>query len=731
MSLSRSLRGILIFLALAGLLAIGPAARLTASELEDTSIRLIPADAAFYGASLRNGEQIKIVAESNAWKKLMNMPSVQMGLGMLKDQMEDENNEKAAQAKAVLENPQVKDLLGLLADMFSDDVFCYGNADVATVLELIQDVSNSVQYGPLYFAAAGESDAMSQPEMQGKAALYALAENIDGIKIPTMVMGFSVEDEERAVVHLGKLEGFLGLLTLMQPQFAGRVVRQEIGDSQFLTVTMDGEMIPWDEVPLDDLREVEANEGDLDKVVEKIKGLKLIVALGVREGYLMIALTDSMESLAKLGTGESLLSRPELAVVKEHADKRLTGISYVSEDFIARMQLSAEDLDGLMMIGDAALKQLPLDESAKDQIRKDAEALADDLKGLLPEPGAAVGVSFLTEKGTEAYSYNWTENRMLDGSQSLDVLNHIGGDPLLAIAWREHVYPDVYDRIVHWVRVGHGYFEEYALPEMSDKDRRKYKQVVKLVKPLCKQLGEVNRESLIPAFSGQSAIVIDAKLLSKQIAAGIPETEEAMPLLEPAIVVGIKDADAMREAYVGYQRFFDDLLEVARKLDEDGKIPDDYEIPWPDVSESSGRSTLTYTLPSELGVDEQIKPNAVLTDDFAVVTASEAHSARLLKSTPPAAGGVLADAKRPRAVAVVFNWAGTVDALTPWLRLAARQAAKENLGGEDDDPQIEAILAQVDTVLEVLKAMRRCTAECYFEDGALVTHSMMEVQDLE
>ena len=130
-------------------------------------------------------------------------------------------------------------------------------------------------------------------------------------------------------------------------------------------------------------------------------------------------------------------------------------------------------------------------------------------------------------------------------------------------------------------------------------------------------------------------------------------------------------------------------------------------------------------------MDEQIVPNAVLTDDFAVVTATEAHGARLLESTPPKAGGVLADLNRPRAVAAMFNWADTVDALTPWLRLAARQTAKENLGGEDDDPEIEAIVAQVDTVLEVLKAIRRCTVECYFEDRALVTHSMMEVQDVD
>ena len=189
MSLARSLRGMLVFLTLFGLLAVCPVAQVQASELEDSSIQFVPADAAFYAGSYRNGEQIRAIAESNAFKKVMDMPSVQMGLGLLNEQLENEDNEKAAQAKAVLANPQFKDLMGLLADMFSNDAFCYGSAELAKVLELAQDVGNAVNYGPMYFMASGEGDAMSQQEMQGKAALWALAENADKIMVPTFVHG--------------------------------------------------------------------------------------------------------------------------------------------------------------------------------------------------------------------------------------------------------------------------------------------------------------------------------------------------------------------------------------------------------------------------------------------------------------------------------------------------------------------------------------------------------------
>ena len=49
----------------------------------DSSLALIPADAAYYGAMLRNREQIDAVAKSKAWAKIKNLPLVQMAWGML------------------------------------------------------------------------------------------------------------------------------------------------------------------------------------------------------------------------------------------------------------------------------------------------------------------------------------------------------------------------------------------------------------------------------------------------------------------------------------------------------------------------------------------------------------------------------------------------------------------------------------------------------------------------
>jgi hypothetical protein len=36
----------------------------------------------------------------------------------------------------------------------------------------------------------------------------------------------------------------------------------------------------------------------------------------------------------------------------------------------------------------------------------------------------------------------------------------------------------------------------------------------------------------------------------------------------------------------------------------------------------------------------------------------------------------------------------------------------------------------VHTVLKVLQAIRTCTSESYFDQGALVSHSMVEIRDV-
>ena len=85
------------------------------------------------------------------------------------------------------------------------------------------------------------------------------------------------------------------------PQFGDRWKRTTVAGSEYLTLTLDGEMIPWDQVPMEKLKEMELEEGDFEKIIDELKKCKLAVAIGVRENYLLCSIGSSLECLEKLG----------------------------------------------------------------------------------------------------------------------------------------------------------------------------------------------------------------------------------------------------------------------------------------------------------------------------------------------------------------------------------------------------------------------------------------------
>jgi hypothetical protein len=112
-----------------GWLWAGPVEASKELDQLDSAIKWIPEDAAFFSTMLRNREQIEAIAASRAWSKLQSMPIVQMGWQMYQMQAGLPGS-VPGKINQALDNPQVQDLLNLLADMFSDEVFLYGDADM-------------------------------------------------------------------------------------------------------------------------------------------------------------------------------------------------------------------------------------------------------------------------------------------------------------------------------------------------------------------------------------------------------------------------------------------------------------------------------------------------------------------------------------------------------------------------------------------------------------------------
>lgn len=720
------------------------------------SLQWVPDDAAFYSSMFRNGEQIEAIGKSRAWASLMNMPAVKEGIKQLRAQITQ--GDKAEQFKAVWENPEVRKALDTLCDMFSHEIFLYGDKDAIDFLALMQELNAANRVGRLFATLKNPGERRQQQRVQATVLLETLADNIELLKVPGLVIGFRVEDPDRAKEELTKLEMMVNMALIAAPKLSKQVKRVKVDGSRYLTLSLDGSLVPWDQVPTEALKNFEAKEGDADKVIAAVKKLTLVVALGVRNEYVLLSIGPSTEPLARLGKGKALVSRPEFKPLEKFAKERLVGVGYLSKETAARLMANASDIDEMVKTLNEELAGTELSDELKAEVRKDSAALANDLKPLLPTAGATMSFQFLTGRGMEGYRYTWSAQAARAELEPLTLLKHVGGSPLLMLVDRSRLSVDEYDLLVRWIKVGYRYFKQYGLPAMDASEQEEYQQAATKFLPLLERLHRANRELLLPALAdGQAGFVLDAKLKSKQFLRDLPATQQAMPMVEPALVVGVSNAELLRKAMGEYRQILNASLEAAREL-APGEVPD-FSLPEPQVAKTASGTLYWYALPEELGVDKQIKVVMGLSDDVALLAASQRHAERLLKATPLKLGGVLAAADRPRATAFGLNWAALVDAATPWVEFAAREIIKEQFGdvaiseslapakakakkAEDEKGEKQeedqgaaftprAIMDQVRTVLKVLKVLRAVTVETRIEGDAVVTHSLVEIRDIE
>ncbi len=694
----------------------------------DAVYKLLPADTAFYGSMLRNREQVEIIGKSKAWARLMDLPAVKFARQEIAKKLADTDDPQTGQLAEFLKQPENKELLEVLADAVSDEIFVYGGSSWVDFWYLFQRINQANQIGNIAHAAAqikGENQGTPQ-EAQARALLSTLAANVRHVRVPDFVFGFKVKDKNKAEAQLKRLQESLEAFLLLAPQpVKDAYKRVQIGDSNLLTFSVDGSAVPWEDLHIKDYEE---KEGQYDALLKRLRQLKLSVSLGLYKNYFVLALGESPDALTAIGgKGKRLSELPEFKPLDRFAGRHFTSLGYSSKALAAAGSSSAQDLGAVVrslgQIVDAADLKKPLAE----KLHSDLKWLAEQGKKETPaaEPGASVGFSFLTDDGTEGYSFNYGTEAGLDASKPLTILELAGGDPIFFGALRLK-RPDNKElpeeaRLVEVAR----HVEEAVLSKLDDEHKKKYEEVKKDVLPLLKRLYTITAEQLLPSLDGQIGLVFDAKWKSKHWQKEMPEFPEALPMPEVGLIVGVSDPAKFRKAIADYRVWFNDAAKVAHEL-SDGHFPD-VEVPSPKLAEGEGGEVASFPLPEDWGLDKQVEVTGGLSKQFAVLTLSRGHAERLLKPSGVSfPGGPLEDWKRPLGGAAVFNWPALVDAAAPWIETGLRSANVPPVPpGPDGD-----VLKQVRTVLDVLRCYKGFTSATYLENGVMVTHSKSVVRDL-
>ncbi|HEX4592193.1 MAG TPA: hypothetical protein VH120_19825 [Gemmataceae bacterium] len=702
---------------------------LTAAEpAADSSLKLVPADAAFYSTSLRLGEQLDRFLNSNAYARLKALPAAKLAVEHLRQQAGDSDN-PLGHVMQLLKDPANQELAGLLRDMFRQEIFIYGGAGWTDLFPVLQAVNYAQWTGPLQALMSGQAGNASKA--QARAMLQALNDHADKLAFPDLTIGFKLSNTQAATDQIKRLEDVLNRVTANTP-LKGRVKRAQVAGTDALTLTVDGSLVPIDQIPWSD---IEDHEGQYQKLRGRLKAMTLSVALLIKNDYLLLTVGPNINVGEKLGRGESLSSRPELAPLGKFADRKLLSIGYSSKSMATAVAPKAEDITGFIDLVKGGLDNLPIPEKRRSAIDKDLKRLAETIVKELPKPGAELSFSFLSAGGQEGYAYDYSVYPDAVEPKPLMILEHLGGSPLVALAGRLNDPTTGYRDLVKGLKILFGHVEA-AGKDLADQfgqedAYKKFQEGVETVRPFLKRFDETTGNQLLPALgAGELALVIDAKWTSKNWFEGFDQHGKALPLPELGIVRTANDGAKVTEALRAYRLLFDDVLAKARELG--APIPGEG-IPKPQAQRVDAGTLYYWPLDVPgASLDKQIQPNFGIADKLVAFSLSLKHTERLLTPTTLHVEQVPAEIKGPATFAAIVDFAGFVNMVRPWVEQLALPMLLEQMPEEKAPPGLgkKDIPPQVKTVLDVLGCLRTYTAVKYRQGDATVTHSELVIRDL-
>lgn len=702
----------------------------TSAQAADNSLQLVPANAGFYSALLHNKAQLDLFTKSKAFQTLWNLPQVQLGWKALQAEYAKDKSE-LAKVRQVLESPLGKDGLAVLSDAVSEEIFLYGGESWGGLLKLGFAVMSGVQYGPARALLEGKGGGLNPNELQGYAALKALATNLDLVQVPDLVLGFKLKDTEKAETLLKKIEVAVIVEALKgAPRPIQDVYkRTQVGKSSLLTFTVSGAMLPWDRIPIKDL---EQKDGEFGPLVKKLQQMQFTLSLGVHEGFLVVGIGPSAQTVGKLSTkGPLLKDSAEFKLLAKAGSNRITDINYSAKSLLAPLYAAnAESLDSLLELGTAALNASPLPEERKAKIQKDLEAFVKDAKSVQVEAGAALSFNFTTTRGTEGYAYDWTKNPYVDGSKPLPLFQHAGGTPILVNVARSKVNVAMYQGLAKYARIAYGHIDAYAQDNLPNEEAKKrYLDITQALAGIMKKFDAITVDLFYPATAdGQFGFVIDGKWTSNEWITGV-KLPRPMPMLEVGMVLGLADAQKFTQAITAYRKLINEAINEFGRVVPDATLPPALEIPPPKSKMVEGGTLYHYPLEG-VPLDKQFQPLFGVGKDVLVFACGEDHVKRLLAKKPLKLtdGPLGTRLDKPLVSGFYLDFPAFIDGLAPWVEVGVGEAVKEAI--KDKDQAADAMKA-VTTLIRVLKCVKATSSATYLEGGATVTHSETVVKDLE
>jgi hypothetical protein len=627
----------------------------------ETSLAMVPSDAAFYSSSIQLRESMLNLTRSSFARRLRNVPFIVQLEGELLRQWETPDGQ-LAQARDIIQSPTAMNLIRLAEDMFASEFFVYGGDGWCESLEEMMKVQREIAS----LGDAGEAAVMDY--------IYGLTkEDLDRFRIPTTVIGFRLTDDDNARVQLDALEGILryglGNVDGMR-DFVRRLRRTDFNQGQSLSLTLDTTLMP--EVQLNEPEQQELAE----HLLELMEGRRLTVEVGVNQGVMLVVISEAGGMIKTFGSPQtSLLDHDALAPLRAQQPLKLRAISYASQRWReSQWYASYANYFGNFVSQFASAVRGDDEELTEDQedwlaeLEQDAEELDGQLQEMSPDFGPLLAWSYAADNSLEGYVYDWNQGSVMENANPLSIVRHAGTSALAFQATNSQTLQWIEDFVAMLLEKVPAHLRRFIeIAETEDADREKALRAVDGGWPLLEEAFGILTQQIAPAVGSQTVISMAAGWTVQELPE-LPPAPRPLPLPEVAAAWRLQDRDMFINGCARLYEVMDQLVDLLRQIDPNS-VPPGYVIPRPDEEALANGTRYFYSVLAEQFPIEGFEPQVLVGDDLVVVGFSSRQiDEMVIGGAAPIIAGY--QPGQPVAAARVLDLAGIFKAIRPWAEYA-------------------------------------------------------------
>lgn len=669
-----------------------------AAEATLGSAAYLPEDVAVFANAFDMLPRLQAIRDSRAVQSILALPALQ----------ELQRNLPPMQQLQADVDTQIPGLWGLGEDILSQEMFFAVGGEVVPFSRALSEIMREIQAQQM--KTLGDPGAGSNVQAI-TSVIKSVVTNGKDLHLPPVLLGFKVRDGERANDVMAQV------LAMIPPSPMVKRMRRDIGGATFMVIETGFAEMQEDIVA--GLTDMGVDPDDAQNFATFLATRPLTLAVGVRDGYLLISAAEDEGLLKRWGHESNLAASDAFAPLRKRLKPGLINIQYRSADLENLMAWDPRDLDPSIELFQSIPERIvaPI---LRDRVVADLK----DLRDAIPAETRREALSFAFQnRGIESWSFDSDTDVGENGE--LGMLAHRGRNPIALYASTGVSSRQRYDLLAMVVGKLDWYLREQLMPNLSPEMQLDIQPALAIGRTFLGDIHGAIDEDILPSTAGTDAInVIDWGGLV-QVPGSQPEQVLDIPVPRIATAMGLNDAKQYRKGMARCYAALNHLLQSASAT-WPSDLPSDLALPVVVTGPLNEGQAFWLDLPPMLG--EDAFPTGWVTESMMIGATSRAYVGELAEAQPQPLTSDVIQLNAPSQNVTVVEFGRLWDALETLTNNVPTYI--EQVGGDVDAPELQEVQFYSRTVLRSLRALRAMQRRTFVEDGRRVTHAWTHIEDI-